>query len=84
MAAEDKKRGLHGLQANKQPRKRARTSGADVGRHASIGELAWQEVSMPDRLDDVEGFMGMEEVEGVDIFRTHDGVLRYKVCIWNC
>lgn len=34
---------------------------------------------MPDRLEDVEGFMGMEEVDGVDVLRTDDGGLIYKV-----
>lgn len=34
---------------------------------------------MPDRLEDVEGFMGMDEVDGVDVLRTDGGGLIYKV-----
>lgn len=80
MAAGDKKKRFRAVHANLQPRKRAKKFDTDVGRHASIDELAWQGVSMPDRLDDVEGFMGMEEVEGVGVFRKSDGGLEYKVC----
>lgn len=31
--------------------------------------LQWKEVSMPDHLDDYEGFFGLEEVEGVEVVR---------------
>src|SRR5216117_1993607 len=45
----------------------------------SLGDLDWREVPMPDRLDDVEGFFGLEEVEGVDIARSNDGQVEYLV-----
>ena len=44
-----------------------------------LNDLAWKEVTMPDRLDDVEGFYGLEEVEGVDIATTDGGKLEFKV-----
>lgn len=44
-----------------------------------LGELAWKEVTMPDRLDDVEGFYGLEEVEGVEIATTGGGKVEFKV-----
>lgn len=34
-----------------------------------LDELAWKEVSMPDRLEDYEGFFGLEEIDGVDIIK---------------
>lgn len=80
MAAGNKKKRVRTPPANLQHRKRARASGNEVAHHTSIDKLVWQEVSMPDRLDDVEGFMGMEEVEGVDVLRTDDGGLVYKAC----
>lgn len=44
-----------------------------------INELQWTPVSMPDRLDDVEGFYGLEEIEGVDIIRDDQGKVEYQV-----
>ena len=34
---------------------------------------------MPDVLDDVEGFFGLEEVDGVDVVVTAGGKVEYKV-----
>lgn len=34
---------------------------------------------MPDRLDDVEGFMGLEEVDDVQV-ENLNGLIGYKVC----
>lgn len=81
MAAGDRKKRDRAPPATSEPRKRSKAS--DNGR-TSIDKLAWQEVAMPDRLDDVEGFMGMEEVDGVDVFKTDDGGLVYKVCWTVC
>lgn len=77
MAAGDRKKRARAQPATLEPRKRSKASDND---HIPIDKLAWQEVVMPDRLDDVEGFMGMEEVDGVDVFKTDDGGLVYKVC----
>ncbi|KAK5113256.1 hypothetical protein LTR62_003592 [Meristemomyces frigidus] len=35
----------------------------------SAGALAWKEASLPDRLDDYEGFFGLEEIENVEVVR---------------
>lgn len=83
MAAGDRNKRARPPPAASEPRKRARATGNDndTAHPISIDGLAWQEVPMPDRLEDVEGFMGMEEVDGVDVLRTGDGGLMYKVCL---
>ena len=43
-----------------------------------VEELAWKEVAMPDRLEDVEGFFGLEEIEGVDVIQE-GGAKLFKV-----
>lgn len=35
---------------------------------------------MPDRLDDVEGFYGLDEIDGVDVEVDGGGRAEYKVC----
>ncbi|KAL4935445.1 hypothetical protein BDV06DRAFT_207017 [Aspergillus oleicola] len=46
---------------------------------AGVDDLNWKEVSLPDRLDDFEGFFGLEEIEGVDIVRPQGkGELMFK------
>ncbi|KAF1976744.1 DEAD-domain-containing protein [Bimuria novae-zelandiae CBS 107.79] len=39
------------------------------GRKVRLNELSWQTVSMPDRLEDFEGFYGLEEIDDVDVVR---------------
>ncbi|OCK98491.1 DEAD-domain-containing protein [Cenococcum geophilum 1.58] len=39
------------------------------GQNVRLDELQWKEVPMPDRLDDFEGFFGLEEIEDVDVIR---------------
>lgn len=39
------------------------------GHNVRLDELQWKEVPMPDRLDDFEGFFGLEEIEDVDVIR---------------
>ena len=46
----------------------------------SLNELAWKEVTLPDRFDDAEGFFGLEEIEDVDVVRdTKGGNVEYRV-----
>ena len=45
----------------------------------STDTLKWKPVEMPDVLDDVEGFYGLEEVEGVDVVVKDDGKVEYQV-----
>lgn len=37
--------------------------------NVALEGLSWKGVSMPDRLDDYEGFLGLEEVEDVEVIR---------------
>jgi ATP-dependent RNA helicase DDX24/MAK5 len=62
---------------SRQPsRKRAKLG---PGTKVSLDDLDWKEVSMPDRLDDVEGFYGLEEVDGVDVITHENGRVEYSV-----
>ena len=49
-----------------------------------IDELPWQQVSLPDRLDDAEGFFGLEEIDGVQVIKNgSSGRPHFKV-YQNC
>ena len=46
----------------------------------ALDSLPWKEVALPDRLEDAEGFFGLEEIEDVDIVRdAQTGKVQYKV-----
>lgn len=52
----------------------------------SLDALPWNEVALPDRLDDAEGFFGLEEVSDVEIVRDPKiGKVAYRVgkASWN-
>ncbi|KAF5854148.1 hypothetical protein GGP41_006886 [Bipolaris sorokiniana] len=38
-------------------------------RRVQLNELGWKAVSMPDRLEDTEGFYGLEEIDDVEIVK---------------
>jgi|SRR5579862_7446359 len=85
MAPVHRKRQLHSALGPEPSRKRPRVaSTSDESRanaiKVSLADLDWKKVPMPDRLDDVEGFFGLEEVEGVEVARKHDGRVEYLVC----
>ena len=43
-------------------------------------QLDWKAVQLPDRLDDAEGFYGLEEIDDVEILRGFgEGNVRFKV-----
>ena len=45
-----------------------------------IDDLNWKKVTLPDRIDNVEGFYGLEEIEGVDVVRPEGGgEVQFKV-----
>ena len=68
-----------------QYKKQRRHNGADKPSQAvSLDQLAWKEVPMPDRLEDVEGFYGLEEVEDVEVVRGDAGIYEYRVRVQNC
>ena len=56
----------------KQPPKTKVASGVSVA-NLTADELAWKEVIPPDRLDDAEGFFGLEENDDVDVVRDVTG-----------
>ncbi|KAH0536229.1 hypothetical protein FGG08_006874 [Glutinoglossum americanum] len=88
MAPIHRKRQLHPTTGPEASRKRPRADLKNNGSKAdttkvSLGDLDWKEVPMPDRLDDVEGFFGLEEVEGVEITRNNNGQVEYLVASKN-
>jgi ATP-dependent RNA helicase DDX24/MAK5 len=71
-------------------RRRVETNGRGAGNDAeklngaiiNVDDLDWKSVELPDRLDDAEGFLGLEEIEGVDIVRPHGtGRVKFRVRI---
>lgn len=47
---------------------------------AGINALPWTEVSLPEGLDDAEGFFGLEEISDVEIARDErTGRVEYRV-----
>ena len=38
-------------------------------RRVQLNDLGWKTVGMPDRLEDTEGFYGLEEIDDVDVVR---------------
>lgn len=45
-----------------------------------VNALPWNEVALPDRLDDAEGFFGLEEISDVEIVRDDTlGRVEYRV-----
>ena len=64
MKARKRQRDEDGPESQKvaKPAKKAKTA-------RNVDDLAWKEVTMPDRLDDYEGFYGLEEVDDVEVVR---------------
>lgn len=45
-----------------------------------VDDLNWKSVQLPDRMDDLGGFFGLEEIDGVDIVRKETpGDIKFKV-----
>lgn len=65
-------------QANKRKKATNIDGGSDDERSVGVEDLNWKEVAMPDRMEDAEGFFGLEEIEGVDIIKT-SGEVQFKV-----
>jgi hypothetical protein len=84
MAPIEKKRPQKG--AGQKARKRQRIALEDgIQEMAGLGPrnldaLPWNEVALPARLDDAEGFFGLEEVSDVEIVRDPNiGKVEYRV-----
>ena len=82
-----KRKSIHkgkGLPLNKKQKTTARENEAEGSLSKTgaipIDQLEWQEVALPDHLEDVEGFFGLEEIENVEIVRdAKNGNIVYKV-----
>lgn len=67
------------------PRKKQKPSKASLGiskgalKAVAIDALPWKEVALPERLEDAEGFFGLEEIEHVKIIRDDTGNIQYRV-----
>lgn len=72
-----------------EPRKKRKREAVEVGAQqpsqaqpVSVDGLQWKEVDLPDRLEDAEGFLGLEEVDDVQIIRDgHGKGPRFQVCL---
>ena len=61
---------------NKIPSKKSDTSRKNV----ALDSLPWSLVPLPDRLDDAEGFFGLEEISDVEVSRNAMmGTIEYRV-----
>jgi ATP-dependent RNA helicase DDX24/MAK5 len=82
MAAEDQKKSLPpkiaAMRARKRqkveqpsvaerPAKKAKTS--NTKKPVRLDKLPWKDVDLPDRMDDYEGFFGLEEIDDVEVLR---------------
>ena len=46
----------------------------------ALDAFNWKEVNLPDRLEDAEGFFGLEEIEDVEVVRdAQSGKLEFRV-----
>ncbi|KAK6354989.1 ATP-dependent RNA helicase [Orbilia brochopaga] len=57
--------------------RKATVHGAKCWRTVSADSLGWRKVEMPDRLDDVEGFFGLEEIDDIQVV-NNNGILEFK------
>ena len=53
--------------AAERPAKKAKTG--NTKKPVRLDKLPWRDVEMPDRMDDYEGFFGLEEIDDVDVIR---------------
>ncbi|KAI9759585.1 MAG: hypothetical protein M4579_002251 [Chaenotheca gracillima] len=51
-----------------------------AGQAVSLDQLQWQSVSLPDHMEDVEGFFGLEEIDDIDVRRDAEkGTVQYQI-----
>lgn len=51
----------------------------------ALDSLRWKQVTLPDRLEDAEGFFGLEEIDDVDVVRdTQSGKIELRVGEAHC
>jgi ATP-dependent RNA helicase DDX24/MAK5 len=66
-------------QANKRTKAVKTDDANDNERSVTVEELNWKEVAMPDRMEDAEGFFGLEEIDGIDIIKQSGGEVQFRV-----
>lgn len=72
-----KRRRLDSRYELKKKRRREATSGSKA---VEIDALPWGQAKLPDRLDDAEGFFGLEEISDVEVVRDPtSGRVEYRV-----
>jgi ATP-dependent RNA helicase DDX24/MAK5 len=68
------------IEAPVQTTKKGKSSNALSKGIVTVDDLDWKAVALPDRLEDAEGFFGLEEIEGVDVLKPEGkGDVRFKV-----
>lgn len=51
----------------------------DIRQTVEQDKLPWQEVAIPDTLEDTEGFYGLEEIDNVEVVRSSGKNVLYMV-----
>ncbi|KAF2719211.1 DEAD-domain-containing protein [Polychaeton citri CBS 116435] len=59
----------HGASKRRRVAKNESTSNTGDRKERRLDKLLWKKVALPDRLDDYEGFYGLEEVDDVELLR---------------
>lgn len=78
---EKRRRDQKGSNFQQNKRKRASNAAKPEDRIVGVNDLNWKAVALPDRIDDVEGFYGLEEIDDVDIVKPEGGgEVQFKVC----
>ena len=67
------------MKARKRQKMDGDTKPSKKPRIVKADSLPWKSVSLPDRMDDYEGFFGLEEIDDVDVMRDEaTGQVRLK------
>ena len=71
-------------QATRKKQKKSSSShdhdGALNSKLVSLEQLRWNSVALPERLEDAEGFFGLEEIDDVEVVRDGEqGKVQYRV-----
>ncbi len=89
MAPTERKRSCDGTTQGSKKRQRvgkAIGTTSQTSTTVTLDSLPWNEVPLPDRLEDAEGFFGLEEVVNVEVVKDpSSGQVAYRVgkAHWN-
>lgn len=59
----------------------SRENHLSAGSIVAADELKWREVALPDRLDDAEGFLGLEEIDDVEVIKEDGERIHFRVMV---